>query len=271
MTGLGRRRAAHRAPPTDDLRMDVADSRRARGRGPSKRASLPLMVVGTAGTTGGRSDRPAADSWRNSAGPRQLWFHVDAAGAEPRFSRRVWRSTSPASSRPTRSPATRTNGSQCRWAQACSSAVTVDAVRKRSAQRRPTCRRRLDGRASIRTRRRFSGRGDSSGSSCSWRWPSAASRGYAAMIEHQARMGDLLSAAADAQSGWRIVNDTPAAARLLHHGTVSNAVEISGHALRAADRLDVRGPASRRQLRSCARASRASGHRRPTSSRSFGR
>jgi glutamate/tyrosine decarboxylase-like PLP-dependent enzyme len=76
LTGIGRR--ALRVVPVDrDLRMDVAALR---ARVAEDRASgfLPLMVVGTAGTTGAAAIDPLpalADFCREE----QLWFHVDAA------------------------------------------------------------------------------------------------------------------------------------------------------------------------------------------------
>jgi glutamate/tyrosine decarboxylase-like PLP-dependent enzyme len=76
MTGLGRR--ALRAVPVDEtLRMDVA-ALRARVEDDRANGFVPVMVVGTAGTTGGGAIDPLpalAEFCRNE----RLWFHVDAA------------------------------------------------------------------------------------------------------------------------------------------------------------------------------------------------
>jgi glutamate/tyrosine decarboxylase-like PLP-dependent enzyme len=76
MTGLGR--AALRIVATDgDFRMDLADL--ARRVGEDRRSGLaPLMVVGTAGTTGAGTIDPLVDL-ASFCRAEKLWFHVDAA------------------------------------------------------------------------------------------------------------------------------------------------------------------------------------------------
>ena len=66
--------------------------------------------------------------------------------------------------------------------------------------------------------------------------------GIAEMIEHQARMGDVLRESLKS-SGWSIVNTTPSAAGLLHAGRTRHH-PISGCSLRASDCVDV-GSAAR--------------------------
>src|SRR3989449_2220361 len=76
MTGIGRR--ALRTVATDrDLKMDLADL--ARRVGEDRRNGLvPVMVVGTAGTTAAGAIDPLPDLARFCRS-EELWFHVDAA------------------------------------------------------------------------------------------------------------------------------------------------------------------------------------------------
>ena len=70
------------------------------------------------------------------------------------------------------------------------------------------------------------------------------------MIEHQARMGDVLRQRADGH-GWRIVNETPLPLVCFTRGA-SRPGRLSRRAAPAADRLDVGSPYRRRPgLRAC--------------------
>jgi glutamate/tyrosine decarboxylase-like PLP-dependent enzyme len=205
MTGLGR--AALRVVSVgDDLRMSLADL--ARNIADDRRAGLvPLMVVGTAGTTGAGAIDPLPQLAEFCRAQR-LWFHVDAAwgGAaivSPRLRRHLagieaadsitcdahkWFSVSMGAGM-----------FFCRHPHAVHEAFRAETsympASAGSSTRDPYT-------SSIQWSRRFIGlklfmalaeRGDS---------------GYAAMIEHQAALGDLLRVRL-AQAGWRIVNDTP--------------------------------------------------------------
>ena len=76
MTGIGRR--ALRLVPVDKaLRMDV-DALRARVAEDRAAGFVPVMVVGTAGTTGGGAIDPLP-ALADFCSDERLWFHVDAA------------------------------------------------------------------------------------------------------------------------------------------------------------------------------------------------
>jgi glutamate/tyrosine decarboxylase-like PLP-dependent enzyme len=205
ITGLGRN--ALRAVAVElDLRMSVADL--ARRVAEDRRSGLaPLMVVGTAGTTGAGAIDPLPQLAEFCRSER-LWFHVDAAwgGAaivSPRL-RRYLAGIDAADSitcdaHKWFSVPMGAGMFFCRHPQAVDEAFRVETsympAGSGSSARDPYT-------SSMQWSRRFIGlklflslaeRGES---------------GYAAMIEHQAALGDRLRGRL-AQSGWRIVNDTP--------------------------------------------------------------
>jgi aromatic-L-amino-acid/L-tryptophan decarboxylase len=204
MTGLGRH--ALRIVATDsDLRMDVADL--ARRVADDRRSGLaPFMVVGTAGTTAAGVIDPLPDL-ADFCRSENLWLHVDAAwGGAAVISPRL----------------------RCHFAGIeAADSITCDAHKWFSvpmgggmffcrhpdsvaaAFRAQTCYMpdKTDAvvdpyTTSVQWSRRFIGlklflalaeHGES---------------GYVEMIEHQARMGDVLREAL-VRAGWRIVNRTP--------------------------------------------------------------
>jgi glutamate/tyrosine decarboxylase-like PLP-dependent enzyme len=205
VTGLGRA-ALRLVAVGPDLRMDVADL--ARRVAEDRRAGLtPLMVVGTAGTTGAGAIDPLAEL-AGFCQADNLWFHVDAAwgGAavvSPRL--RVHLAGIEAADSITCdahkwfSVPMGAGMFFCRHPQSVDEAFRAETsympAKSGAATRDPYT-------SSIQWSRRFIGlklflalaeRGE---------------RGYAAMIEHQAAIGDLLRDRL-ARAGWRIVNDTP--------------------------------------------------------------
>ena len=206
MTGLGRQ--ALRTVATDrDLKMDIGRSGKASGRGSQERVRS-LHGGRHRRNHGGRRDRSVAGAWRASAGRRTCGFTSMRRGAAPPSSRRVSGIIWLESTTRIRSPATRTNGSPCRWEPECSSAATPTPSPRPFARRLPTCPGKQPGRSldpyttSVQWSRRFIGlklflalaqHGES---------------GYAEMIEHQTRMGDVLRESLK-RAGWRIVNSTP--------------------------------------------------------------
>ena len=205
MTGLGRR--AIRTVATDgDLRMDLDDLGRriAEDRGDGL---APFMVVGTAGTTAAGAIDPLPDLARfcRSEG---LWFHVDAAwggaailapslrghlaGIDAADSitcdAHKWFSVPMAAGM-----------FFCRHPSSVAEAFRVETSYMPGKTAGPA---RDPYTTSVQWSRRFIGlklflalgeRGES---------------GYVAMIEHQARMGDVLRDSLK-RAGWRIVNTTP--------------------------------------------------------------
>jgi glutamate/tyrosine decarboxylase-like PLP-dependent enzyme len=205
MTGIGRR--ALRTVATDrDLKMDVGDlSRRVaedRGNG-----LAPIMVVGTAGTTAAGAIDPLPDLARFCRS-EQLWFHVDAAwGGAAIISPRL---------RGHLAGIDAADSITCdahKWFSVPMGAGMFfcrhpDVVGEAFRARTSYMPGKTDGpvvdpyTTSVQWSRRFIGlklflalaqHGES---------------GYVEMIEHQARMGDVLRESIQ-RAGWRIVNRTP--------------------------------------------------------------
>ena len=126
----------HRAPVAAHGRDRPRSQDGSRGSGPTS-GGRPAQRVRTdhgrryGGDDGGGRDRSRCPSWRDCAGRRTCGSTWTRPGAAPPSSPRGSAAISPASTRPTRSRATRTSGSRCRWVPACSSAV----MRTRSARR----------------------------------------------------------------------------------------------------------------------------------------
>lgn len=205
MSGLGRN--ALRAIPADaDLKMDVAaltaEIARDRANG-----LVPLMVVGTAGTTAAGAIDPLPDLAR-ICGAQQMWFHVDAAWGGAAI-------VSP-SLRHHLAGIEKADSITCdahKWfsvSMACGMFFCRHAETVARAFRAETSY--MPGSAgaatfdpytnSVQWSRRFTGlklflslaeRGEA---------------GQAGMIEHQTQMGQLLRESL-AASGWRVVNETP--------------------------------------------------------------
>jgi aromatic-L-amino-acid decarboxylase len=205
MTGIGRR--ALRTVATDrDLKMDLADL--ARRVGEDRRNGLvPVMVVGTAGTTAAGAIDPLPDLARFCRS-EELWFHVDAAwgGAaiiSPRL-RGHLAGIDAADSITCDAP---------KWFAVPMGAgmffcrhpdVVGEAFRAQTSYMPGTTAGPVVDpyTTSVQWSRRFIGlklflslaeHGES---------------GYVEMIEHQARMGDVLRESIE-RAGWRIVNRTP--------------------------------------------------------------
>jgi glutamate/tyrosine decarboxylase-like PLP-dependent enzyme len=204
MTGIGRR--ALRIVATDrDLKMDLDDLARrvAEDRGS---ALAPVMVVGTAGTTAAGAIDPLPELARfcRSQG---LWFHVDAAwGGAAILSPRL---------RGHLTGIDQADSITCdahKWFSVPMGAgmffcrhphAVGDAFRARTAYMPGPTDAGVDPyTTSVQWSRRFIGlklflalaqHGESK---------------YVAMIEHQARMGDLLRESV-LRAGWRVVNNTP--------------------------------------------------------------
>ena len=209
MAGLGRRNL--RTVATDsNLKMDVEELAR-RVREDRSGGMLPFMVIGTAGTTAAGIIDPLPEIARFCEAER-LWFHADAAygGAaaiSPRM--RVWLTGIEAADSVTcdahkwLSVPMGCGMFFCRHresvAQAFRSDVTYMPAKPASENARATFNPLEH---SAQWSRRFIGlklfmalaeRGEA---------------GYAQMLEHQARMGDMLRESLTA-TGWRIVNATP--------------------------------------------------------------
>ncbi|HEY3043355.1 MAG TPA: pyridoxal-dependent decarboxylase [Vicinamibacterales bacterium] len=205
MTGIGRR--ALRPVATDgDLRMDLGDlaSRVAEDR---RHGRAPLMVVGTAGTTAAGAIDPLPDLARFCRAEK-LWFHVDAAwGGAAAISPRL---------RGHLAGIDAADSITCdahKWFSVPMGAgmffcrhpdVVGEAFRAQTSY--------MPGRtagpvvdpytASVQWSRRFIGL------KLFLALAQHGELGYAEMIEHQARMGDLLRESVE-RAGWRIVNNTP--------------------------------------------------------------
>jgi glutamate/tyrosine decarboxylase-like PLP-dependent enzyme len=205
MTGIGRR--ALRTVATDrDLKMDLSDL--ARRVAEDRRSGLaPVMVVGTAGTTAAGAIDPLCDL---SAFCRseELWFHVDAAwgGAaiiSPRLRHHL-------------------DGIDA------ADSITCDAHKWFSVPigagmffcRHPeVVREAFRAHTSYMPGQTGGGADDPYTTSVQWSrrfiglklflaLAESGESGYVEMIEHQARMGDLLRESLE-RAGWRIVNSTP--------------------------------------------------------------
>jgi glutamate/tyrosine decarboxylase-like PLP-dependent enzyme len=205
MTGLGRR-ALRTVATSDLLKLDVSDLER-RVASDRKNGFAPFMVVGSAGTTAAGVIDPLAEIGRfcREAG---LWFHVDAAwGGGAAISPRLrghlagietadsitcdahkWFSVSMGSGM-----------FFCRHAETVAETFRADVSYMPGKKVGPVFDPYT---TSAQWSRRFIGlklfmtlaeRGEG---------------GYAEMIEHQTRMGDLLRDELQA-TGWRIVNSTP--------------------------------------------------------------
>jgi glutamate/tyrosine decarboxylase-like PLP-dependent enzyme len=205
MTGIGRR--ALRTVATDrDLKMDLSDLARrvAEDRG---NGLAPIMVVGTAGTTAAGAIDPLPDLARFCRS-EQLWFHVDAAwGGAAIISPRL---------RGHLAGIDAADSITCdahKWFSVPMGAGMFfcrhpDVVGEAFRARTSYMPGKTDGpvvdpyTTSVQWSRRFIGlklflalaqHGES---------------GYVEMIEHQARMGDVLRESIQ-RAGWRIVNRTP--------------------------------------------------------------
>jgi glutamate/tyrosine decarboxylase-like PLP-dependent enzyme len=205
MTGIGR--AALRLVATDrELRMDVADLARQVAQD-HRNGKAPFMVVGTAGTTAAGAIDPLPDL-AAFCRSEKLWLHVDAAwGGAAILSPRLRRHLAGIAA------ADSITCDAHKWFSVpmgagmffCRhSGVVAEAFRaKTSYMPRQTAGPVVDPyTTSVQWSRRFIGlklflalaqHGES---------------GYVEMIEHQARMGDVLRESLR-RAGWRVVNNTP--------------------------------------------------------------
>ena len=204
MTGLGEE-SLRVVPATDDLRMDVpALARRVAADRDS--GLLPLMVVGTAGTTGAGAIDPLhalADLSREN----DTWFHVDAA----------WGGTAALS------PALRPHLAGIERADS----ITWDAHKWMSVSmgagmffcRHPEPLRTLLSTDTSYVPKRAEGVEDLYAASMQWSrrfiglkvfltLATLGAEGMAAHIEHQAAMADYLRRQLTSR-GWRVVNESP--------------------------------------------------------------
>ena len=205
MTGLGRR--AIRTVATDQhLKMDLGDLA---GRVAEDREAgfAPLMVVGTAGTTGAGAIDPLPELARfcRSQG---LWFHVDAAWGGAAIISPLLRDhlagidaadSITCDAHKWFSVPMAAGMFFCRHPDAVSEAFRAETSYMPGKTAGPV---RDPYTTSVQWSRRFIGlklflalaqHGES---------------GYVEMIEHQARMGDVLRESVK-RSGWRVVNTTP--------------------------------------------------------------
>ena len=205
MTGLGREsvKAIECGP---DLKMDVAALER-RVAEDRRNGFAPLMVVGTAGTTAAGTIDPLTEIARFCA-REGLWFHVDAAwGGSAVLSPRLrgylagieLADSITCDAHKWLSVPMGAGMFFCRHANAVDEAFRVETsyMPKKSAGgiRDPYT-------SSVQWSRRFIGL------KLFMALAEMGEAGYASVIEHQARMGDVLREQLRA-AGWRIVNDTP--------------------------------------------------------------
>jgi aromatic-L-amino-acid decarboxylase len=205
MTGLGRR--ALRTVGTDrNLKMDLADLQQ-RVAEDRNHGFFPLMVVGTAGTTGTGVIDPLPELARFCA-EEGLWFHVDAA----------WGGSSILSPNLKR----HLDGIEA------ADSITCDAHKWLSVsmgcgmffcRHREKVAEAFRADVSYMPGRRVGPVFDPYTNSSQWSrrfiglklfmaLAEQGQSGYVEMLEHQTRMGDLMRSALRA-SGWRIVNSTP--------------------------------------------------------------
>jgi len=204
MTGIGREEL-HTVATTADLQMDLGDL--ARSVDEDRRAGrAPLLVVGTAGTTGAGAIDPLAALARFCRS-EQLWFHVDAA----------WGGAA------VLSPRLRSHLAGIGDADS----ITCDAHKWFSVPMGAGmffCRHAGAVREAFRARTAYmpgqtGATDDPYTTSVQWsrrfiglklfmELAEQGEAGYVEMIERQARMGDVLRAALT-RAGWRIVNRTP--------------------------------------------------------------
>jgi aromatic-L-amino-acid decarboxylase len=205
MTGLGRQ--AIRTVATDQhLKMDLGDLAR-RVAEDRKGGFAPLMVVGTAGTTGAGTIDPLPELARfcRSQG---LWFHVDAAWGGAAIISPLLRGhlagidaadSITCDAHKWFSVPMAAGMFFCRHPDAVAEAFRADTSYMPGKTAGPV---RDPYTTSVQWSRRFIGlklflalaqHGES---------------GYVEMIEHQARMGDVLRESIK-RSGWRVVNTTP--------------------------------------------------------------
>jgi glutamate/tyrosine decarboxylase-like PLP-dependent enzyme len=205
MTGIGRR--ALRTVATDrDLKMDVADLTR-RVAEDRRNGLAPIMVVGTAGTTAAGAIDPLPDLARFCQSEK-LWLHVDAAwGGAAILSPRL---------RGHLAGIEAADSITCdahKWFSVPMGAgmffcrhphVVAEAFRAQTSY--------MPGKTagpvvdpyttSVQWSRRFIGL------KLFVALAQHGELGYVEMIEHQARMGDVLRESIE-RAGWRIVNNTP--------------------------------------------------------------
>jgi len=205
MTGLGRE-ALRIVANDSNLKMDLADLAR-RVAEDRRRGLAPFMVVGTAGTTAAGAIDPLPEL-AQFCRDEKLWFHVDAAwgGAaiiSPRLRRHlegIERADSiTCDAHKWFSVPMGAGMFFCRHTDAMREAFRVETSYMPSKATGPAFDPYT---TSVQWSRRFIGlklflalahKGES---------------GYIEMIEHQARMGDVLRDAVQ-EGGWRVVNRTP--------------------------------------------------------------
>lgn len=204
MTGLGRK-ALRTVATKPDLTMDLGDLKR-RIAEDRRDGFIPFMVIGTAGTTTAAAIDPLPELGRFCR-DAFLWFHVDAAwgGAaviSPELRKHLagieGADSITCDAHKWFSVAMGSGMFFCRHRESVAEAFRAEAAYmpgKASATFDPYT-------TSVQWSRRFIGL------KLFLSLAQYGESGYAAMIEHQARMGDVLKSALR-DSGWRIVNATP--------------------------------------------------------------
>jgi glutamate/tyrosine decarboxylase-like PLP-dependent enzyme len=209
MAGLGRRNL--RIVATDrELKMDVGDLAR-RVADDRKDGLLPFMVIGTAGTTAAGIIDPLAEIARFCKAQR-LWFHADAAyggaavispGLRPHLAGIEAADSITCDAHKWLSVPMGCGMFFCRHrdsvAQAFRSDITYMPAKPASENESITFNPLTH---SAQWSRRFIGL------KLFMALAEQGEGGYARMLEHQARMGNLLRESL-AATGWRIVNSTP--------------------------------------------------------------
>jgi glutamate/tyrosine decarboxylase-like PLP-dependent enzyme len=205
MTGLGRR--ALRTIATDqDFKMDLEDLSR-RVAADRRDGLAPVMVIGTAGTTAAGAIDPLPDLARFCRS-EQLWLHVDAAwGGAAILSPRLRQHLAGIEA------ADSITCDAHKWFSVPMGAGMFfcrhpDAVRDAFRAHTSYMPARTAGpvddpyTTSVQWSRRFIGL------KLFLALAQLGEAGYVAMIEHQARMGDVLRDSVR-RAGWRVVNSTP--------------------------------------------------------------